>query len=263
MEEREAPNMTDIVWVIFVLVVGGLLGWYWTSSHLRSDFLKQVDEVKQQGARAAESAKHRLSAQVAQKEHELSTLRSRLEEERQATLVTQSRLQADYKRASEEKAQLEKATAELAETVNALRAELHAALVTQSRLEADYKRASEEKAQLEKATAELTETVNVLRAELRALSEEGFRELEQFHDIGASLKRAIETYGQVVGAMESRLQAEAQRLKELQGSAAPPSPSVKPQGLRVAYGAPSSVRRAGNAQGGDGEVAPTIGTRES
>ncbi len=213
--------MTDIVWVIFGLVLGVLLGWYWTSSHLRSDFLKQVDEVKQQGARAAESSKHKLSAQVAQKEHELSTLRSRLEEERQATLVTQSRLHADYKRASEEKAQLEK------------------------------------------ATAELTGTVNALRAESRALSEEGFRELEQFHDIGASLKRAIETYGRVVGAMESRLQADAQRLKELQVSAAPPSPPAKPQVLRVAYSAPDSVRRGGNAQGGDGEVAPTIDTRES
>lgn len=83
--------MSDVFWLIFGLALGGLLVWYWVASRVRANFLKQLDEAKKQEARAAEFAKHK----VRQKEDELLNLRSRLEEERQAARVTQTRLQAD------------------------------------------------------------------------------------------------------------------------------------------------------------------------
>lgn len=119
--------MSHALPILLALAVGCLAGWYWSTARIRPSLAKKIEEEKRRTARAVQLVKDDLAAQLERKEHERSNFQARLDEERQAALITQSRLQADLTRASEQKEKLERVTAELTDLVSVLKTELQAA----------------------------------------------------------------------------------------------------------------------------------------
>lgn len=117
----------DVVQILGGMIVGGLLAWLVASRRVRVMFQAEITDAKRRAARAVESAKNQIAVEMERTQHEASSLRTRLDEERTSAEATQSRLQADVIRLQQERAKLEARAAELEQKVNDLRAELHGA----------------------------------------------------------------------------------------------------------------------------------------
>ena len=110
---------------------------------------------------------------------------------------------------------LEQREHELAQFQNRLDDERKNAELGVSKIKTDFARLTDRKEKLEKLTEELESHTGVLKSELQTTTEEAFRELAQFHDVATSFERAIETYTQLIQAVESRLLAINVRLRKL------------------------------------------------
>ena len=110
---------------------------------------------------------------------------------------------------------LEQREHELAQYQNRLDDERKNSEVGVSKIKADFARLTDRRDKLEKLTKELESQTSILKSELQTTTEEAFRELAQFHDVGTSLERVIESYTQLLQTVESRLLAINVRLRKL------------------------------------------------
>ncbi len=110
---------------------------------------------------------------------------------------------------------LEQREQELAQYQNRLDDERKNAELGVSKIKADFARLTDRKEKLEKLTKELESQTGVLKSELQTTTEDAFRELAQFHDVGTSLERVIDSYTQLMETVESRLLAINARLRKL------------------------------------------------
>jgi|GEM_PF-7092557 len=95
-----------------------------------------------------------------------------------------------------------------------LEEERHQGEAARSRLHADLAHAQTERTRLETRAQELTRQAETLSIELRQASDESMQELEELHEISATLEQTIQR-------MEARLLAVARRVKESEAAAAP------------------------------------------
>ena len=119
--------MSELLFFVLGILIGGLAAWYWVIPRARSFLVNQLAETRKKSARAIDHARNELAGQIEQRNHDLLELRTQVEQERQATATTQSRLQAENQRLQEQSKRLEKATTELTDTVDGLRSELSTA----------------------------------------------------------------------------------------------------------------------------------------
>lgn len=103
--------MTEILFILIGLVVGGLAAWFLASSGTR--------ELEGR-ARAAEALRDELYRQIGQKDKDISELGSTLQDERQSKTEAQTRLEEADKNLQEQKKLLEEATNRLTDTFKAL-----------------------------------------------------------------------------------------------------------------------------------------------
>lgn len=132
---------------------------------------------------------------------------------------------------------LEQREHELAQYQNRLDDERKNAELGVSKIKADFARLTDRKEKLEKLTKELESQTGVLKSELQTTTEDAFRELAQFHDVGTSLERVIESYTELMETVESRLLAVNVRLRKLgiatgDGANAGSSGELEPEATR-------------------------------
>ncbi|MBI2123323.1 MAG: hypothetical protein HYT96_04095 [Armatimonadetes bacterium] len=118
--------MQDAVFIFMGVVFGILAGWYLASRHAHR-LASLVEDEKRSSARAVRSAKDQVAAQLERKDHELSHVQSRLDDERRTAETTFSKLQADLARVSDRRERLEKVSSELESRIGELKAELQTA----------------------------------------------------------------------------------------------------------------------------------------
>jgi chromosome segregation ATPase len=133
---------------------------------------------------------------------------------------------------------LEQREHELAQFQNRLDDERKNAELGVSKIKADFARLTDRKEKLEKLTKELESQTSVLKSELQTTTEEGFRELAQFHDVGTSLERVIGSFTQLIETVESRLLAINVRLRKLgiatgDGANAVSSGELEPEATQI------------------------------
>lgn len=93
--------MTEFLYLLLGLLVGGLAGVYWANTRARGTLTGRVAQVKTQAARSTQQVVEQLRERLAQKTRELEAIQTTLEEERQGNATIHARFQhlQDQKRA--------------------------------------------------------------------------------------------------------------------------------------------------------------------
>ncbi len=100
--------MEIIGYIILGIIIGGVVGWFITSSHIEGK------------AKSVEAVNEELRKQIQQKDLEINQIRKELNEERQSKTEALTRLEAARKGFEEQKALIETMKKEMTDTFNAL-----------------------------------------------------------------------------------------------------------------------------------------------
>jgi len=113
--------MTEIIYLILGIIIGGIASWFIASSRLHKNYSGQITELEKK-ASSAEARIEELRQQHIQKESDLNNLRKELDSERQSKVEALTRLDESQKNLEEQKTLLEAMKTELTDTFNALSA---------------------------------------------------------------------------------------------------------------------------------------------
>lgn len=159
--------MTEFLYLLLGLLVGGLAGVYWANTRARSALTGRVAEFKKQVVRSSHQLREevdQLRERLESKDRELEGIKATMDQERHGTTTTHARFQ----HLQDQNKQLERATVELKERTAALGAEL---LGFARGSLTDLARFQESGKSLESLLETYRETIESVESRLRAVPE--------------------------------------------------------------------------------------------
>ncbi len=111
--------MEFIVYIVFGILVGSLVGWFLAKARLQGIYTKQISELEG-NIKSTEAVNTELRKQIEHKESEISQIRNELNTERQSKVEALTRLEESQKNLDEQRTLLEAMKTEMSDTFNTL-----------------------------------------------------------------------------------------------------------------------------------------------
>lgn len=114
----------DYVLIAAAAVIGLLVGYMITMRRARVAVAEELTKAQRRAAQATKTARAEVAAELEHKDHSITSLEARMDEERQKAEQARSRLQADLTHLQEERARLQARTQELSQHVDEMHGEM-------------------------------------------------------------------------------------------------------------------------------------------
>ena len=114
----------DYVLIAAAAVIGMLAGYLISMRRARVAVAEELVKAQRRAAQATKNARAEVAAELERKDHAVSALEARLDEERQKAEQAHSRLQADVTHLQGERARLQARAQELSQHVDEMRSEM-------------------------------------------------------------------------------------------------------------------------------------------